>query len=610
MGHTYSVRPALLALGAMLLFGCSTGPSPGEQALLNSETPTPSAEQLNEALNAEFARLGIDPQKLTASAPTGERNAVLDLAAIQFNADATPEPTASYITLSWTERLAGDYDQNGEVSISDLTALGQNFGRSVDYLPVSGEDGLANLPSGSADDENFRLARVDGDGNGVINISDVTAIAQHFQQRLDGYRIYRKAPADVGFTMVPNPADPLLPYTIGRDGAIGGGATAVRYEFDDHVTVAGGYDYYVAGWDDDSGTEGHESHARGGGGPGGGPGDDPIIEFAPPPAPDPLPEFGGDVLLIRNDNGNYDVNYDAITSDLDDLSADYEEIDYYDGVDDYFLGGGYDLAIWYRGGPGGSNTTTQTQAWTETEISNIHDILAGDGDLLLMSQNHSTPWPFDGTHPNGWVADTYYDLVMPYTVPITQDDFARMEGFHTDDGVGYGGTFGFMPTAPMSVVGLIESDKAMEEYAEGRTAGEYFTGIGSSGFLPFQLKLPQNSQFSVRSYNPAFFAGASAKEGFITGLGFLPYEIEGQELVPPDEKQFSVITFASWGCTNAPYTFANGWPSYEDDGGGNANYWVIGYAWNDVEIVQDPADTGSTMLRAELLLNTLAWLMQ
>lgn len=612
MGQLHRFYPGLLAIGTMLLFGCSTGSTSSEQALLNDATVAPFAGQLNDALNAEFARLGIDPQKVTASAPSGENNAVVDLTAIQFNGDATPEPTAPCISLSWTERLAGDYDQNGEVSISDLSALGQNFGRSVDYLPASGAGGATDWPSGSPDSGNYRLARVDGDGNGVINISDVTAIAQHFQQRLDGYRIYRKGPGEESFSFVPNPGDPQLPYTIGRDSALGGGATAVRYEFDDLVSAAGGYDYYVSGWDNDSGTEGHESHAHGGDGPGGGPGDDPIIEFAPPPAPDPdpLPDFEGSILLIRNDNGTFNVNYDAITSDLDDLSASYDEVDYYDGVDEFFLGGGYDLAIWYRGGPGGSDTTLQQQAWTEAEISNIHDILADDGNLLLMSQNHSTPWPFDGTLPNGWDADTYYDLVMPYTVPIAQDEFARMEGFHTDDGVGYGGTFGYLPTAPMSVVGLIESDRAMEEYSQGRTAGEYFTGSGSSGSLPFQLKLPQDSQFSARSYNPAFFAGACAKAGFNTGLGFLPYELAGQELVPPDEKQFSIITFASWGCTNAPYTFTNGWPSYEVDSSGNANYWVIGYAWNDVEIVDDPDGSPSGMVRAELLLNTLAWLIQ
>ena len=610
MGKGLLANIAMTVIAVITLSGCGGNTNNSDVASYTPDSTgmeAPTDNVLNEALAAEFTRLGIDPQKVIAAAPQGDRNAVIDLQAAQHEPDATPESTGPCIRLSWTERLAGDYDQNGEVLVSDLSALGQNFGSSIDYLPADENDGIANLPSGALDSENMRMARVDGDGNGVINLGDLSVIAQHFQQRMDGYRIYRQSPGEESFTMLPHPIDPGLPYTVGRSEALGGGGQAVHFIFDDLVTIAGGYDYYVAGFDDGSDTEGSTSYARGGDGPGSGPGNNPIIEFSPPPAPNPLPEFEGTILIIRNDDDNYDSNYDAITSDLDDLSTTYEEIDYYDGVDDYFLAGSYDLAIWYRGGPGGSDTDLQESMWSEEEMSNLHGILDGDGSLLLMSQNHEMS---DLFFINSWISHPEYSGAPAPTVPISNRWFVEMEGFCSDDGLGYGGTHGYFPTSTTSAIGLIESYTGEDETGTGRIDGEYFDGENSSGKVPWQIKLPEDSQFTARSFYGPIFNGTSAATGFRTGLDFLPYVIHDDD--PPESEvvnEFMVSTYASWGSNGAPYENVGFYPNYNWDDNGISRYWVIGYAWNDVEIVQDPEELGTAMVRAELLLNAMAWLM-
>lgn len=69
--------------------------------------------------------------------------------------------------------LPGDYDQNGVVSISDLTPLAVHFGKQV--------------PAGNP---NSIEAVVDGDGNGSITIADVTPIGVNFGLAVSGYRFF------------------------------------------------------------------------------------------------------------------------------------------------------------------------------------------------------------------------------------------------------------------------------------------------------------------------------------------------------------------------------------------------------------------------------------
>jgi len=74
-------------------------------------------------------------------------------------------------TLNWTYSCKGDYDQNSEVNVADLTPIGVYF--------------QANTSS-----PNWQAAQVaDGDENGFITVSDLTPIGVNFLERLTAYQI-------------------------------------------------------------------------------------------------------------------------------------------------------------------------------------------------------------------------------------------------------------------------------------------------------------------------------------------------------------------------------------------------------------------------------------
>jgi hypothetical protein len=84
-------------------------------------------------------------------------------------------------TLTWHYASIGDYDQNSEVNIADLTPLGVNFGEVGPFAYETSE------------------SVVDGDRNGEINLADITPIGQNFQRVVTGYGIYTSTnTADAG----------------------------------------------------------------------------------------------------------------------------------------------------------------------------------------------------------------------------------------------------------------------------------------------------------------------------------------------------------------------------------------------------------------------------
>ena len=210
----------------------------------------PSPEQLLEILEQEFYRLGKDPTREVARAPSGDGNTVFNLSAEPYGS-----PTEG-VRLVWTERIVGDYDQNGEVNIADITQIVLNFGNGPSYDPAAEHAGIAYWPAGDPDNagaQNWRLAAVDGDGNGEVNLADITNIALHFFERLDGYRVYRRLDGEAIFTMQNSPSNPGAAYTIGRP--LTGANAPVRYLFEDPAATSGNVEYYVAAYD---ATESHE----------------------------------------------------------------------------------------------------------------------------------------------------------------------------------------------------------------------------------------------------------------------------------------------------------------------------------------------------------------
>ncbi len=92
--------------------------------------------------------------------------------------------------LKWLYVNPGDYDQNGEVGITDLSAMAPLFG-----LTASG----TQFPFES------RESVADGDQNGEINSADMTIIAQNLGNRVQGFSVFASVdPADAP----PNGASP------------------------------------------------------------------------------------------------------------------------------------------------------------------------------------------------------------------------------------------------------------------------------------------------------------------------------------------------------------------------------------------------------------------
>jgi len=76
--------------------------------------------------------------------------------------------------VSWQEMHPGDYNNDGLVSILDLTPLAANFGASVDGAENPGKIDL-----------------IDGNRDGFIAISDITPLAANFDTTIAGYNVYR-----------------------------------------------------------------------------------------------------------------------------------------------------------------------------------------------------------------------------------------------------------------------------------------------------------------------------------------------------------------------------------------------------------------------------------
>ncbi len=263
------LTPAVILLTAMLAAGCADGQPVGATAELaaghaapqTAPAAAPQPQDLELLLAKELAWLGIDPARPISAAPTGEDSAVFDLRAEIADADWPNSELPVSIELSWTERLAGDYNQDGQVGVSDLTPLAHFWQNEITYDDPALHDGFAHWPSGDPDGAgaaNWRAARVDGNGDGRIDLSDIPTIAQHWGESLSGYRVYWHAPGEAGFTLLPNPGDETSPLTIARGAAFPLGSVSpdparpVRYRLLLDGAAEGSYAFYVEPYDLDS----------------------------------------------------------------------------------------------------------------------------------------------------------------------------------------------------------------------------------------------------------------------------------------------------------------------------------------------------------------------
>ena len=84
--------------------------------------------------------------------------------------------------LHWTELNVGDYNNDGLVSVNDLTPVGQFYGQQV-----------------SESNDPDRVGLADGTRDGWIQVDDITPIGQNYDAQLSGYILYTDAAGTVPF---------------------------------------------------------------------------------------------------------------------------------------------------------------------------------------------------------------------------------------------------------------------------------------------------------------------------------------------------------------------------------------------------------------------------
>jgi len=243
------VSSALLgACAALLAGGCASGtglwehrhatpgpgagvpPEPGKPGLSVAEAiaevdacslppgiPPGLALQLKQALAEALRARGAS--EIAQAPPRGSKNAVPNLEFIPASGGAADN-------LAWSFVSVGDYDQNGEVNVSDLTPLALNFGAAGPFA--------------------FNTARsiIDGDGNNLINLADVTAIGQNYKNTVVQWQVY--ASQDPGdYPTAPDAANGPGTRLLGTEPmSAGAGLPTERMKFSYEVPSALAGDHY------------------------------------------------------------------------------------------------------------------------------------------------------------------------------------------------------------------------------------------------------------------------------------------------------------------------------------------------------------------------------
>ena len=171
-------------------------PAPGLPQLSLSAGLADSAILLVQPLSVDRLQVGLSM--------IGETNLPLDqpLLVISATGSASPPQRMASVTpnspvvnlafspavanrLEWTYYNNGDYDQNGQVTIGDITPLGLHFGKKVSS-------------------PNWNVAKVaDGDLNGENNVSDLTPIGINFGSSVQSFAIYDSASEGGPFAAFP-----------------------------------------------------------------------------------------------------------------------------------------------------------------------------------------------------------------------------------------------------------------------------------------------------------------------------------------------------------------------------------------------------------------------
>jgi PKD repeat protein len=175
------VRAAFFMFIAALLYSCGgteVGLDPAADETLGSalseleQLPPPegmSPERFDNLKAAVASALqGSGQTRFAAAAPKAGAGAVDDLRVAVQN--------GNYLAFTWTYRNKGDYDQNRQVNISDLSVLGPALGKT------------------SASNDWLSKARAaDGNADGIVTINDLTPIGANYFATVQGYKLQSTA---------------------------------------------------------------------------------------------------------------------------------------------------------------------------------------------------------------------------------------------------------------------------------------------------------------------------------------------------------------------------------------------------------------------------------
>ncbi len=114
------------------------------------------------------SKLRLQGRRFVSKPPTGSENRVDDLALVDFDAVSA--------TFAFNYKNVGDYNEDGIVNIADITPLAEHFFQRI------------------GDDPEVEV--IDGDGNGQVGISDITPVAQNFFTTCAGYQLIAATEAE------------------------------------------------------------------------------------------------------------------------------------------------------------------------------------------------------------------------------------------------------------------------------------------------------------------------------------------------------------------------------------------------------------------------------
>jgi hypothetical protein len=183
-------------------------------------------------------------------APNGPPNRARNVQALLDDVsydDIGPARATGDVVLYWEQRLAGDYNNDGEVMTSDIIPVGRRYG----YFSTDGlEDAWDRMADGNADL--------------IVNDRDRFLIEEHFGAQLSGYRVYRRpAGAPQGEeVLLRHRSWPLLPFSIHRPVAWDPIGRYGYYFFDSELPRSGvpaQYTYRIVPYDAVSASEGDNS---------------------------------------------------------------------------------------------------------------------------------------------------------------------------------------------------------------------------------------------------------------------------------------------------------------------------------------------------------------